>query len=119
MSVSSNNGVATRSSAGRVRPCVPPDRSGAATSTAAASHASAQVASATRGAGAAATSQPVSAPSTPPATIESSTALPIGSPARSSCIAPIAPTARNALCERTGSPAKATTGTSPSAAASR
>ena len=111
--------VSTWSSAGRVRPCVPPESSGNASSAVVASQASPHVASATRARSAPATSAPSSAPAAAPPSTASSTALPIGSPARSSCIAPTAPSARNALWASTGIPAYATAGTSPSAAASR
>ena len=113
------NGVWTVSSAGRVRPCPPPDSDGKPSSTVYASQASAHVVSATNGGCARATSAPVSAPATAPSAIAASTAPPIGSPARSSCSAPTPPTATNALAASTGIPASRTAGTSPNTATNR
>ena len=99
------NQVSTWSSAGRVRPCVPPESSGNASNAVDASQARPHVASATRARSARATSAPSSHPPSAPPITATSTALPIDNPARSSCIAPTAPSARNALWASTGIPA--------------
>ncbi len=112
-------GVSTVSSAGRVSPWPPPDSDGNPSSTVYASQASAHVVSATDDGSARASNAPVSAPAIPPSATASSTAPPIGNPARSSCSAPTPPIAANALAASTGNPASRTAGASPKTATSR